>query len=254
MRARYIWGAVGFYLGLAIALLVTSLMQSRSGNTYQVIRGGLPSEIYTASWNLSATNMVLVIFCLAGMLLVSPSGSEREKRMNRTPSKMPWWVDFFLVILMIVLASSRNLFPPLGIDLAQVGLVVIAVAFGPGPGFLVGITGLVLGTSMANGEPWLWLIVVAAAAGGLAGALTGILAGGLKPLRLLAALIVAAAFGLVPYLFMDIFLAPVFNSTWIRLVSDAAIPMLLNTAAGLVLGVILRLAWTRKILDEPAAG
>ena len=90
MRARTIRGAVGFFLALGAALLVTSYMQSRSGNVYQVIRGGIPSEIYTASWSGAASNVLLVIFSMVGLLWGYQSGENKDKQLHRTPARLPW--------------------------------------------------------------------------------------------------------------------------------------------------------------------
>lgn len=180
-----------------------------------------------------------VIFGVIGLAWGYDFGAESDRIFDGTGTGSGW-SDLGLVVLLAALSSSLPAWfvPPSGaLDLVQVALVAVAVAFGSGPALLAGGPGIAIGTALGYGGYDLWYLFVVTASGGLEGVVTGWLASGIRLTRLLAAVVGVAALGLLPFLTLFGLGSPFIQS--------AAIQMLLSAALGIVIGLLVRIARAR---------
>jgi hypothetical protein len=246
VRSRYLYAAIGFVLGLGIALLVGAMMQARSGNTYQVYHDGMPGEIYTASWSRTGTGILVILLGGFGLYKGYRSGRKLDEldMPGQSLSRSQRW-DLGLVILLAVLSSPlrRVLAPLVGVyvDLAQVALVAVAVAWGWGPALLAGGAGLVMGTALGSGAGWFLLIV--SIFGGLEGAIAGLLASRANVVELLEAGVAAAILALVPFIVTGLTVVPGAGGPTMLLMLTR---VLVSVALGMLVGLPARRAGAGK--------
>jgi hypothetical protein len=160
-----------------------------------------------------------------------------------------WW-DLGCVVLLALCASPletrlATLIPTLSrlIDPVQIALVAIAIIFGSGTALLAGGAGTLIGTAFRLSVSLSWFVLVPSTIHALEGILVGWLAAQVRLLRLLAAVAVALALGLLPI--VDLLLR-----TGVRLGSPAMRSTvgreLLSIVVGLAIGVLVRLARSRE--------
>ncbi len=221
-------------------------MQARSGNTYQAYHYGMPGETYTASWSRTGTGILVVLLGGFGLYKGYRSGRKLDELdMPGQSLARAQRLDLALVLLLAVLSSPLRgvLVPLLGVhvDLAQVALVAVAVAWGWGPALLAGGAGLAMGNSLGSGAGWFLLIV--SIFGGLEGAITGLLASRANVVELLEAGVAAAILALVPFILTSLTVVPGTGGPLMLLMLTR---VLVSVALGMPVGLLARRAWAKS--------
>ncbi len=167
-----------------------------------------------------------------------------EKGLDQAPILRARW-DIAIVILAALFSSTLitqySLLGGLVIPF-QIMLAAVAVAFGSGTGLLAGGAGLTLGIAISGGGSWDLLIF--AACGGLEGLLIGRLTSQSQPIKLMAAIPLAAFLGLLPTILISSiyalwgFTAPLLGSIGLSL--------LISTGLGIFIGLMVRRVLAKK--------
>jgi hypothetical protein len=248
MKSRYSIAIICFSIGLIFAILLGSILQADSGNTYQYSNNGGAtwSEPTTFNWDFTLTTWVIVLFSGIALTYGYFKGSSMEKVLDRTTIQRAI-CDFAIVILMALVSSALlTQYTPLGGLLYpfQIMLVAVAVAFGSGTGLLAGGAGLTLGIAISSGDSWLLLIT--AVCGGLEGLLIGRLTGQARPIKLTAAIPLATLLALLPTIFISSIYTLPLDATSL---GSFALSLLISTVLGLFIGLMARGAWHKKSMS-----